>query len=238
MIVPLAIAAALVAAAPAAAPKPRTVTIADNYYVPAKLTVKQGHEDRRGTGPTRPATSTTSSSRRRPRGSKKFHSQPASASYYVQAQAGKAGEYKIVCTLHEEMPMTITVAEARSVRPRRYVRGRGQAHQLPELRVRVPPADALRGAGGRRGARRPALLGLHDVAAGAAHARGHGGARPLPERVARRDRRRLRALRVARTWRRSPPSSGPALELDLVGADDFAFSRRLPPAGSSARRRR
>lgn len=31
---------------------------------------------------------------------------------------------------------------------------------------------------------------------------------------------------------------GPALALDLVGPDDFAFSRRLPPAGSSARHRR
>ncbi len=108
----LALAAALVAARPAAAPKPRTVNLADNYYVPAKLKVARAPRSR-GAGPTRRATSTTSSSRRGRRASKKFHSQPASAGYDFKRKLGKPGRYKIVCTLHEEMKMTITVAASR-----------------------------------------------------------------------------------------------------------------------------
>jgi len=108
VIVPLALAAALVAAAPAAAPKPRTVTIADNYYAPDKLTVRKDtrirwrwpeeagdvHDVKLKTGPD---------------GAKKFHSQPASAGFVFNRKLGKAGRYRIVCTLHKEMTMTIKV---------------------------------------------------------------------------------------------------------------------------------
>jgi plastocyanin len=108
VIVPLAIAAALVAAAPAAAPKPRKVTIADNYYAPSKLTVAREtkvtwrwpgeagdvHDVKLAKGP---------------KGVKRFHSQPASAGFDFKRKLGKPGTYRIVCTLHEEMRMTITV---------------------------------------------------------------------------------------------------------------------------------
>src|SRR4051794_37001133 len=60
------------------------------------------------------------------------------------------------------------------VRRALYVRGRGEVDHLPELRLAVPAAHALRGGADRRGDRRPALLGLHDLDAGAADARGHG----------------------------------------------------------------
>jgi plastocyanin len=101
--------AALVAApATAAAPKPRTVKIADNYYLPAKTTVKPGtrvvwrwpseagdvHDVKLKSGP---------------KGVRRFHSQPASSGYRFKRTLEKTGTYRIVCTLHEEMKMTITV---------------------------------------------------------------------------------------------------------------------------------
>jgi plastocyanin len=101
--------AALVAApATAAAPKPKTVRIADNYYLPAKLTIKPR---------TRVVWKWPSEAgdvhdvklKSAPKGVKKFHSQPASASYTFKRTLEKTGRYRIVCTLHEEMAMTITV---------------------------------------------------------------------------------------------------------------------------------
>ena len=40
---------------------------------------------------------------------KKFHSEPASTDYSFKRKLSKPGKYKIVCTLHEEMRMTIRV---------------------------------------------------------------------------------------------------------------------------------
>jgi plastocyanin len=110
LVLGLAIAGAALAAAPAVAraPKPRTVTIADNYYAPAKLTVKKGtrvtwrwpevagdvHDVKLETAP---------------KGVKKFHSQPASSLYEFKRTLKTPGRYRIVCTLHEEMTMTIRV---------------------------------------------------------------------------------------------------------------------------------
>ena len=106
----LALAGAALSAAPAtaAAPKPRTVKIADNYYLPAKLTIKPRtkvvwrwpaeagdvHDVKLASAP---------------RGVKKFHSEPASAGYSFKRTLEKTGRYKIVCTLHKAMTMTITV---------------------------------------------------------------------------------------------------------------------------------
>ena len=106
----LAIAGAALVAAPAtaAAPKPRTVKIADNYYLPAKLKIK-------------PRTRVTwrwpavagdvhdVKLKAAPKGVRRFHSQPAAAGYSFKRTLKKPGRYRIVCTLHEEMKMTITV---------------------------------------------------------------------------------------------------------------------------------
>lgn len=108
MIVPLALAAALVAAAPAAAPKPRTVTIADNYYAPATLTVAKNTRIR-WRWPEEAGDVHDVKLKKGPDGANKFHSQPASASFDFKRKLGKPGRYKIVCTLHEEMTMTIKV---------------------------------------------------------------------------------------------------------------------------------
>ena len=108
--VALALAGAALAAAPAtaAAPKPRKVKLADNYYLPAKLKVAKGtritwkwgaeafdvHDVKLKSGP---------------KGVKKFHSEPCTAGFSYKRTLKRPGLYKIVCTLHEEMTMTIRV---------------------------------------------------------------------------------------------------------------------------------
>ena len=103
--------AALLCAAPAVAgaPQRKTVKIFDDYYLPFKLTVNKGstitwkwpayaslnvHDVKLKSGP---------------EGVRKFHSEPASAGYVYRRTLRKPGLYKIVCTLHEEMTMTIRV---------------------------------------------------------------------------------------------------------------------------------
>jgi plastocyanin len=103
--------AALLCAAPAGAggPPRKSVHVADNYYHPTKLTVKKG-------------TSVTwewpddiaidvhdVKLRSAPRGVKKWQSEPASSGYRYKRTLKQPGTYKIVCTLHEEMTMTIKV---------------------------------------------------------------------------------------------------------------------------------
>ena len=63
----------------------------------------------RGAGPTRPIDVHDVKLKTGPKGVKKFHSQPASSYYTFKRKLKKPGKYQIVCTLHEEMKMTITV---------------------------------------------------------------------------------------------------------------------------------
>jgi plastocyanin len=104
--------AALVCAAPAQAtsPKPKTVRIYDNYYLKDSLTLRPGttvvwrwpgfdeagdvHDVKLKSGP---------------RGVKKFHSEAAATDFSFRRKLKVPGKYKIVCTLHEEMRMTIKV---------------------------------------------------------------------------------------------------------------------------------
>ena len=106
----LALAGAALAATPATAatPKPRTVKIADNYYTPDKLTVKP---DTRivWRWPEEAGDVHDVALKARPAGVKRFHSEPASSGYTFKKTLRKVGRYKIVCTLHEEMAMTIRV---------------------------------------------------------------------------------------------------------------------------------
>jgi plastocyanin len=105
------IAAALVAAAlPAAAfgSSAKRVQVGDDYYGPTKLTVKRGttvkwkwladntnsHDVKLSKGP---------------RGVKRFHSASAATDYTFAKKLTKKGTYRIVCTLHRTMRMTITV---------------------------------------------------------------------------------------------------------------------------------
>jgi plastocyanin len=107
----LAAAAALLCAAPAGAgdPQRKTVKLFDNYYLPFKLTVNKGstitwkwptdvaidvHDVKLKSGPA---------------GVRRFQSEPASTGYRYRRTLKKPGRYEIVCTLHEEMTMTIRV---------------------------------------------------------------------------------------------------------------------------------
>jgi plastocyanin len=103
---------ALLSAAPAqaAAPKGKTVRIYDNYFLANSIKVAKGatvtwrwpgfeeagdvHDVKLTSGP---------------KGVKKFHSQAASTDYTYKRKLKVPGKYKIVCTLHEEMRMTIRV---------------------------------------------------------------------------------------------------------------------------------
>ena len=106
----LAIAGAALVAAPAtaAAPKPKTVKIFDNYYQPAKLTIKPRTKVV-WRWPAEAGDVHDVKLKSAPKGVRKFHSDPASAGYSFKRTLLKTGRYRIVCTLHEEMTMTITV---------------------------------------------------------------------------------------------------------------------------------
>ena len=104
--------AVLSSAAPAQAgkPKPKTVRIYDNYYLADTLKVKVGttviwrwpgfdeagdvHDVKLKSGP---------------KGVKKFQSEAAATDFSFRRKLKVAGKYRIVCTLHEEMTMTIRV---------------------------------------------------------------------------------------------------------------------------------
>ena len=103
---------ALLSATPAQAarPKGKTIRIFDNYFVPDAVKVKRGatvtwkwpgfdqagdvHDVKLKSGP---------------KGVKKFHSEAASTDYTFKRRLRVVGKYRIVCTLHEEMRMTIRV---------------------------------------------------------------------------------------------------------------------------------
>jgi plastocyanin len=106
----LALAGAVLVAAPAtaAAPKPRTVKINDNYYLPAKLTVKPRTKIV-WRWPAEAGDVHDVKLKSAPKGVRKFHSQPASAAYTFKRTLDKPGRYRFICTLHEEMTMTVTV---------------------------------------------------------------------------------------------------------------------------------
>ena len=105
------IAAALVAAAfPGVAfgSSTKRVKVGDDYYGPAKLTIKQGTKVKW----TWLADNTNSHDVKlgqRPKGVKKFKSASAASDYSFSHKFTKKGTYKIVCTLHHTMRMTIRV---------------------------------------------------------------------------------------------------------------------------------
>lgn len=94
----------------AAMTKKKTVTMGDNYYAPKKVTVDKNaavtwrwpgfeeagdvHDVKLSSGP---------------KGAKKFQSEAAATDYSFKRKLTVAGTYKIICTLHEEMTMTVKV---------------------------------------------------------------------------------------------------------------------------------
>jgi len=106
-----AIAAALVAAAfPAAAlgASPKRVQVGDDYYGPTKVTVKPG-TTLKWSWLADNANSHDVKLSRGPKGVKRFHSASAATDYTFSKKLTKKGTYKILCTLHRTMRMTIIV---------------------------------------------------------------------------------------------------------------------------------
>ena len=108
-------ASAVTAALPAqAGTAPRKVVgIYDNFYLPDKLTVK------RDTivvwkWPNDSGDVHDVKLKERPKGAKRFWSAPAAVGYKFKQKLTVPGKYHIVCTLHEEMDMHITVRRVRA----------------------------------------------------------------------------------------------------------------------------
>jgi plastocyanin len=108
--VALAAGAALTCAAPAVAGSPPTkkVTLGDNYYLPATLKVPK-YTTVKWIWPDEPIDVHDVKLKKGPDGVRKFHSEPASSGFTFKKTLKKAGTYLIVCTLHEDMQMTIRV---------------------------------------------------------------------------------------------------------------------------------
>jgi plastocyanin len=103
--------AALLCAAPAVAgdPQRRTVKLFDNYYLPLKLTVNKGSTITWKWPVDVPIDVHDVKLKSGPEGVRKFQSEPASSGYVYRRTLKTPGLYMIVCTLHEEMTMTIRV---------------------------------------------------------------------------------------------------------------------------------
>ena len=95
-------------AAPAAGAGNKTVKLYDNYFEPAELKVSKGSTVT-WKWPLDPIDVHDVKLKKGPDGVKKFHSDPASSGYTYKRRLKVKGTYRIICTLHEEMKMTIRV---------------------------------------------------------------------------------------------------------------------------------
>jgi plastocyanin len=96
-------------AAATKAPKPRVVKMYDNYYGPAKLTIKPGTKVT-WKWPNDLGDSHDVKTRSVPKGAKKFKSPPYATQAKWSQTFTKTGKYKLYCTFHEtEMTMTVVV---------------------------------------------------------------------------------------------------------------------------------
>jgi plastocyanin len=101
-------AACLAGAAAASGASLKRVKVGDDYYGPTHLTVKPGTKVKwvwlADNGDSHDVKLT-----RAPHGVKRFHSASAATDYSFTRKLTKQGTYKIVCTLHQDMTMTIRV---------------------------------------------------------------------------------------------------------------------------------
>jgi plastocyanin len=102
--------AALLSAAPAHGAAKKTVAIGDNYFTPHTLKVKRGTK----VTWTWPGFETAGDVHdvkllSGPKGVKKFSSEAASTDYRFTRKLTVPGKYRLGCTLHHEMRMTVKV---------------------------------------------------------------------------------------------------------------------------------
>ena len=103
-----ALALAPVAISQAAKPVKKTIKVRDNFFAPDALKVPK---DSKITWrwPKNPGDVHDVKLSSGPKGVKKFHSQLAASSYSFARTLPKPGKYVVICTIHEEMTMTIRV---------------------------------------------------------------------------------------------------------------------------------
>lgn len=101
-------AAGLAGATTASGSSVKRVKVGDDYFGPTHLTVKHGTKIRwvwlSDNGDSHDVKLVKA-----PRGVKKFHSASAATDYTFTRRLKKKGTYKLVCTLHQGMKMTIKV---------------------------------------------------------------------------------------------------------------------------------
>ena len=102
--------AVLLSAAPALGAARKTVAVGDNFLAPGKLTVKRGTTITwRWPGYDQGGDVHDIGLVAGPRGVKKFRSEAASTGYAFSRKLTVPGRYKLGCSLHHEMRMTVNV---------------------------------------------------------------------------------------------------------------------------------
>jgi plastocyanin len=104
----LAVAPVAMSQAGAARTVKKTVKIGDNFFAPASLKVPRNSKIT-WRWPKYPGDVHDVKLRSGPKGVKKFHSQLAASGYSFARTLKKPGKYVVICTIHEEMKMTIRV---------------------------------------------------------------------------------------------------------------------------------
>ena len=90
-------------------PRPRTVDVSDNFFAPARLTVRAGTKVT-WKWPVDVGDSHDVKTAKVPRGAKRFASPPYAAGAKWSRTFTRPGRYQLYCTFHEtEMTMTVTV---------------------------------------------------------------------------------------------------------------------------------
>ena len=102
--------AALLSAAPAHGAARKTVTVGDNYFASQSLNVKRGTKVTwRWPGYEEAGDVHDVGLMKGPRGVKKFRSEGASTDYSYSRKLTVPGTYRLGCSLHHEMRMTVKV---------------------------------------------------------------------------------------------------------------------------------
>ena len=89
-------------------PLTKTVSVGDDYYGPTTVTVKKNTTVKWKWLPDNYDSHDVKLSKG-PKGAPKFQSGSAASDYTFARKLTKVGSYKIICTLHQEMLMTIKV---------------------------------------------------------------------------------------------------------------------------------
>ena len=101
---------ALISAAPAHAAAKKTVRIGDNYFTSQTLTVKRGTTVTwRWPGYDEAGDVHDVGLVSGPKGAKKFRSEAAATDYSFKRKLTVPGKYRLACSLHHEMKMTVKV---------------------------------------------------------------------------------------------------------------------------------